>query len=98
MEVPRDRVNLQDNEAISPPIIGPLYQCSRVVQVRGYLPLALIDIEIAGAIQVTGYPGDYPMPSGVRVPLPAPLVAGQVVRARQRVNGARAHGPRRRRY
>lgn len=90
MEVPRDKLDLKDNErVISPPVVvEPLYQCSKVVNVRGFIPNALLDIQIDGGVVVAGFPGGFPEPSGAMVPLPNPLVANQVVQARQTLGGA----------
>lgn len=87
MEVPRDKVQLRDNEAlISPPFVSPVYQCATAVTVRGFIRHARIQVEVAGIVVVDLTAG-YPEPNGQTFPLPAPLVAGQLVRARQRVDG-----------
>lgn len=88
MEVPRDRLQLRDDESISPPYLEPLYRCSPVVQVRGFVPRARLDIEVDGAVVVAGFQAGLPLPDGAIVPLPAPLNAGQTVRARQTSGGA----------
>lgn len=83
MEVPRDRLQLRDDPTIiSPPRIGPLYQCGRIVQVRGSISQATLDVEIAGVVGPANFPAGFPEPNGA-VPLPGPLVAGQLVRVRQ---------------
>ncbi|MFF2623725.1 alpha/beta hydrolase [Oerskovia jenensis] len=74
-------------ESLSPPwIAGPLYQCATAVTVWGFVPRAALDIEVNGAL-VTSVTAGFPEPQGERVPLPAPLVVGQQVRARQRAGG-----------
>lgn len=89
MEVPRDRLDLKENPGLlSPPYIATPYECAKVVNVRGYVTGATIDVEVAGAMVVTGHPGGFPMPDGVVVPLPAALLDDQVVRARQSFGGA----------
>lgn len=89
MEVSRERLQLRDDpKVISPPSLDPVYACGRAVVVRGYIANATLDIEVAGAIVVPGIPGGFPVPNGALVPLPNPLIAGQVVRARQRFGGA----------
>jgi hypothetical protein len=89
MEVPRDRLQLRDDPSIiSPPLIGPLYQCGRVVQVKGFITDATLDLEVGGVAGPVGVPAGFPEPNGAVVPLPGPLVAGQLVRVRQNFGGA----------
>ncbi|GDY60454.1 hypothetical protein SVIO_110770 [Streptomyces violaceusniger] len=81
------RLHLEDNrELLSPPLLVELYQCAIGVTVFGFLPHAEIDIEVDGAVVVTQQVG-FPEPVGATLPLPAPLVAGQTVRSRQRLGG-----------
>ena len=89
MEVPRRRLELQENdELISPPIIvEPLYRCSPVVNVRGYKTHATLDVEVDGSVVVSNEPGGFPQPHGAILKLPTPLDTGQVVRARQHSGG-----------
>jgi hypothetical protein len=88
MEIPRDRVKLEDNQRLSPPfVVAPLYGCSEIVNVRGFLPNATLDVELDGAIVVSGFPGGFPEPVGAVVALAAALTPGQVVRARQAAGG-----------
>ncbi|MGH2531390.1 MAG: hypothetical protein ACRDJW_03685 [Thermomicrobiales bacterium] len=91
MEVPRRRLDLKDEpELISPPIVAePLYQCAIAVTVLAFLPHAEIDVEVDGVIAVSAVAG-FPMPDGETFALPNPLVAGQVVRARQRKDGVQS--------
>lgn len=79
--------NLKENrKALSPPVLqSPLYQCAVSVTVLAYQPTADIDVDVDGT--VTTAPGGFPFPNGVTIPLPAALVAGQKVKARQRVGG-----------
>jgi hypothetical protein len=82
-EVSRQGAELQDRPFISPPGFGPLYACATVVQVCWFVPHAEIEVEIDGVVgppQMVGYP----LPFGDVVKVPSPLVAGQVVRVRQR--------------
>jgi hypothetical protein len=89
MEVERDRLKLRDDpKIISAPLLDPAWQCGTAVVVHGYIANATLDIQLDGAIVVAGFPGGFPVPNGALVPLPAPLVAGQVVRARQKSGGA----------
>src|SRR5260370_28856760 len=69
-------------------ITEPLYRCAKVVNVRGYVPQATIDLEVNGAIDVSGFPGGSPAPFGVTIPLSAALDVGWAVRARQNHGGA----------
>ncbi|MEA2639082.1 MAG: hypothetical protein QOF51_476, partial [Chloroflexota bacterium] len=89
MEVPTKGLELRkDPRAISPPIVvGPLYQCGTVVQVRGYIPQATLDLEIAGGVVIAGAPGGFPEPNGAILPLPSALVKDRLVRARQHFGG-----------
>jgi hypothetical protein len=80
--------NLRENpKLISPPIIQePLYQCAVSVSVFAYEPNATIEVDVNGTI--TSAPGGFPFPDGITITLPAALVAGQKVRARQTAGGA----------
>ena len=86
-KVVRRPENLKENrKLLSPPVIEqPLYQCASSVTVTSYQPNATIDVDVSGTL--ASAPGAFPFPNGVTVPLPAPLVAGQTVRARQKVAG-----------
>lgn len=89
-EVPRERLNLkEDPDLLSPPYLATPYQCAQAVTVHGFVPHASIDIEVAGTIVVSQTVG-FPQPVGATLPLPAPLVAGQVVRARQKSGTAQS--------
>jgi len=88
-EVPRERLDLQDNrEVLSPPIVAePLYRCAVAVTVLGFAPHAELELEVDGSVVATVMAG-FPLPDGETIPLASPLVAGQVVRARQRTSSA----------
>ncbi|HEV7679485.1 MAG TPA: hypothetical protein VGQ42_13035 [Candidatus Dormibacteraeota bacterium] len=90
MEVPRNKLELRDDPTVlSPPILTqPLYACAKAVNVTGYVPGATLDIEVAGAVVVAGFAAGSPAPFGAIIHLPAPLVAGQAVRARQSYGSA----------
>lgn len=89
-EVPRKRLRLKDKRTLlSPPWLAKPYQCATAVTVYGFVPHAEIDIEVAGAI-VVSQAVDFPEPQGATLALPAPLVAGETVRARQRKGGAQS--------
>jgi hypothetical protein len=83
--------NLKENrKLLAPPILEqPLYQCAVSVTALAYEPNAVIDVDVNGSI--TSAPGGFPVPNGVTIHLPAALVAGQTVRARQKLPG-RASG------
>ena len=85
MEVPRNELKLRDNPELlsAPTIIQPLYGCAKDVNVIGYVPDATLDLELNGVIVVAGFPGLSPFPSGALIKLPAPLVPGDKLRARQ---------------
>jgi hypothetical protein len=88
VEVERDRLDLRDDPAVlSPPWLDPAWQCGVVVVVHGFLPDAALDVEVAGAVVVGGFPGGFPVPDGAVVPLPAALITGQVIRVRQAFGG-----------
>jgi hypothetical protein len=83
--VSRERLKLrEDPKVLSPPYLDQPYQCATAVTVHGFVPHATIDIEVAGAVVVSQVVG-FPLPVGATIGLPAPLVAGQVVRARQKL-------------
>ncbi|WP_165067072.1 alpha/beta hydrolase [Paludisphaera rhizosphaerae] len=82
-EVPRDRLELkEDPKLLSPPYLAQPYACAVAVTVYGFVPHATIEIEVAGVSVVT-QPVGFPEPVGATLKLPAPLTAGQAVRARQ---------------
>ncbi len=80
--------NLRENpKLLSPPVIEePLYQCAVSVTVTAYEPNATIEVDVSGS--TTAAPGGFPFPNGVTIALPAALVAGQKVKARQKLSGA----------
>ncbi|MDN3025183.1 hypothetical protein [Streptomyces sp. S.PB5] len=81
------KIDLRDDpELLSPPRLAPLYRCATAVTVLDFLPLADIDVEIDGVV-VLSAPVGFPLPVGATLKLPAPLVAGQTVRGRQRHSG-----------
>ncbi|MGW6981663.1 alpha/beta hydrolase family protein [Streptomyces sp. NPDC054932] len=81
------RLNLKDDpQLLSPPRLAEPYQCATTVIVFDFLPHADVDIEVAGAVVLSQMVG-FPQPVGATLTLPAPLTAGQVVRARQRQGG-----------
>lgn len=88
VEVPTERLKLKDSRFLSPPIVGaPLYQCATSVVVYGFSPGATLDLQVDGTIVLAGVPGGFPQPQGALLTLPAPLVVGNVVRARQKAGG-----------
>ncbi|REG48757.1 hypothetical protein B0G80_5045 [Paraburkholderia sp. BL6669N2] len=87
-EVPTKRLELEDNRFLSPPVVQQtLYQCAVAVCVIGYDVDASLDVEVNGTVVVSGAPGGFPQPQGAVIKLPQPLVAGNVVRARQTSGG-----------
>jgi hypothetical protein len=89
-EVPRERLQLKEKpDLLSPPYLAQPYQCATAVTVHGFVPHATIDVEVAGAIVVT-QAVSFPQPVGATLALPAPLVAGQAVRARQTLGPAQS--------
>jgi hypothetical protein len=83
-EIPRSGLDLQDDrKLISPPVVAePLYQCATAVTIIAFIPHATLEVQVNGATVAT-VTGGFPEPNGQSVPLPAELVAGQTVRARQ---------------
>ncbi|MFC8191236.1 hypothetical protein ACFUMH_06170 [Cellulomonas sp. NPDC057328] len=83
-----ERLDLRDDrELLSPPwLAGPLYRCATAVTVWGFLPHAVLDVEVDGAVVVAGHAAGFPEPQGERVPVPA-LEDGQEVRVRQHADG-----------
>ena len=84
----RDEEDIKDDpEVISPPIlIEPLYQCSKVVIVKGFIPHAKLSIEING-IEVSNVTAGYPDPQGEVIGLPNELIAGDEVISKKIVEG-----------
>ena len=89
--VKRGRLDVKDDpKFLSPPLlVEPLYQCATAVVVVSFAPNAKLAIEVDGSI-VANVPGGFPIPNGVTVSLPNPLVAGQKVRARQKTSTAQS--------
>jgi hypothetical protein len=89
VEVPRDRLKLNEGKRVlSPPYVAsPLYACATIVNVLGFLPNALLDLQIDGAVVMANVPGGFPSPVGAVMALPIALTAGQTVRARQKALG-----------
>lgn len=87
-QVPVKELKLEETRRLSPPIVAePLYQCASAVTVFGFVPTAMLDIEVNGAIVLAGVPGGFPQPNGATLALPAALAAGDAVRARQSAGG-----------
>jgi hypothetical protein len=83
-----DELELRDDpELISPPVVAqPLYACAEAVVLLSFLPHADIEIQVDGVAAVATTAA-FPEPSGQAFMLPAPLMAGQLVRARQGSGG-----------
>jgi hypothetical protein len=87
-DVPRERLQLRESpELLSPPWLAALYQCATAVTVQGCVSDAELELEVGGSVVVTHVAG-FADPLGELIALPAPLVTGQQVRARQRLGGA----------
>lgn len=88
-EIDRREAQLDDDPALlSPPmVVGPVYACATAVVVLGGLSGALLEVEVSGAIVASATAG-VPMPYGVTIALPAPLVQNDQVRARQTTSTA----------
>ena len=87
-DVPTAGLQLEDTAFLSPPPVGaPLYQGAKALVVHGFNPGATLDLERNGVIVLAGVPGGLPQPVGALLQLSAPLVAGDVVRARQQSLG-----------
>jgi alpha-beta hydrolase superfamily lysophospholipase len=87
MEIPREKLRLEDGAVLSPLLLAQPYACATVVNVTGYVAGADIAVQIDGATVVSGFAGGSPAPFGAIIPTPGPLVAGQIVAARQSVGG-----------
>jgi hypothetical protein len=89
VEVPRDRVKLQEGKRVlSPPyVVSPLYACGKIVLVRGFVAGALLDVQVDGITVAANVAGAFPTPVGAVITLAAPLAVGQTVRARQKAFG-----------
>ena len=86
-EVPIDRLDLRDDpEVVSTPTILPAYACGTAVTVTGFVPRAFLELEIDGTLLPPAQAG-FPDPVGYTFSPVGPLVAGQLLRARQIVNG-----------
>jgi hypothetical protein len=82
--VEREKLKFQEDPGLSPPwLVEPLYQCAITVTVGGFVPGATVEVEVDGATVISATVG-FPLPVGATLKLPAALVVGQKVRARQR--------------
>lgn len=83
-EIDRGRAGVDvDPSLLSPPMVMPLYQCATAVVVVGGVAGAEIEVEVNGASVATGVVSTV-LPYGITIAVPAPLVANDQVRARQR--------------
>lgn len=83
-QVPVKELKLEETRRLSSPIVAePLYQCAHAITVLGFVPLATLAVEVNGTIVLNGVAGGFPQPNGATLTLPAPLAAGDSVRARQ---------------
>jgi hypothetical protein len=89
VEVPRDRVKLSEGKRVlSPPhLAAPIYACGKIVNVLGFVPNALLDVQVDGVSVAANVPGGFPSPMGAVIGLPAALTVGQAIRARQKAFG-----------
>lgn len=83
---PSDRRPPQDDPTVlSPPIVmEPIYECSKLVGVRGFVPHAKLVVFVNGVADASATGLD---PNGHQLSLSAPTVAGQVITATQEVGG-----------
>jgi hypothetical protein len=90
--VPHKGLDLEEPKGvISPPyLVEPIYACSELVVVRGFIPHAEVEVSVDGSPVATVVDAGLGMPSGTVVGLPAELKVGQVVTARQRFAGAQS--------
>lgn len=87
-QVPVKKLKLEETRPLSPPLLDePLYQCASAVTVLGFVPQAKLDVQVGGVTVIADAPGGFPQPQGATLTLPAPLVAGEQVRARQKFGG-----------
>ena len=84
-EVPTKSLKLEETRFLSPPVVRePLYQCATAIVVDDFEQLATLDIERNGSVVLAGVPAGFPQPQGALIPIAPPLVAGDVIRARQK--------------
>jgi hypothetical protein len=84
-EVPTKSLKLEETRFLSPPVVRePLYQCATAIVVDDFEQLATLDIERNGSVVLAGDPAGFPQPQGALIPIAPPLVAGDVIRARQK--------------
>ena len=83
-EIDRRRAGIDvDPSLLSPPVVMPMYQCATAVAVVGGVAGAEIEVEVKGTTVATGIVTTV-LPYGITIAIPAPLVATDQVRARQR--------------
>jgi hypothetical protein len=73
-EVPRDRVKLSEGKRVlSPPYLAaPIYACGKIVNVLGFVPNAVLDVQVDGVTVAANVPGGFPSPGGAVVGLVGP--------------------------
>ena len=87
MEVPRDRLDLKDDPALCrPPSVDQAWQCAELGSYTGSSP-TLIWTSSSTAGSWWRVHRRVPPADGAAIRLPAPLTAGQVIRARQTLTG-----------
>src|SRR5215469_9391863 len=90
VEAPVRKLKLRDDKnLISPPsVVFPLYQCAKSVTIVNFIPNAKLDLQVDGMEVIVDAPGGFPVPNGRTLLIPAALVIGQEVRARQHFGGS----------
>lgn len=87
-EIELEKLDIKDDpEILSPPVVSQLYACATAVTVTGFVPHAMLALEIDGS-SLPLEPAGYADPDGFTFNGIGPLTAGQVVRAKQHSGGS----------
>jgi len=78
-----DRFPIKEPNSLSPPIVGPIGECAQAVHVSGFLPHALVRVQVNGVQEASAQP--YFAEADIN--LPHPLVLNDKVTATQEVLG-----------
>jgi LGFP repeat len=78
-----ERFPIKDPNSLSPPIVSPVGECAKAVHVSGFIPHAIVRVQVNGVQQATAQPYF----AEADIALPNPLVLNDKVTATQEVLG-----------
>ncbi|WP_109488503.1 LGFP repeat-containing protein [Occallatibacter savannae] len=78
-----DRFPIREPNSLSPPIVGPIGECAKAIHVSGFLPHAIVRVQVNGIQRASAQPYF----AEADIDLPAPLALNDKVTATQQVLG-----------